>query len=388
MYYPVQFAESNSTGATYHSPETNDNAPEEITAQPASPPLNRRTSSRLSTRVTDAPNSSTASSEPPTTRSTGTTLRRGRLARKAPPRRKLAELSAVEVQRVTTRNTQFNEKYNQCPLELVVIHRDIPRPVSPTLDPIVEAEASEDDNSNGEKEHDPVSANSELLEMPTLSLEEPSTALLDRSLDNVSLDDTDGDSTGGSSRRIRWDPKLVTLETTHPTGHMEPSLPVTSQFKPCLKCSTSAPIRLFPESPPPPLTAEERWGINLTNGSSTPPTDSTVDESDSLPTSSGRSNLASRIGRPGQDPQASSLSPPSTVIQRLLYVDDDLDDPELQEQLVYRNRVYRRALRATRDLVATGESPMDVDPEALEDITRDLLGKGKAKSTKRRKKSR
>ncbi|KAJ1660019.1 hypothetical protein IWQ61_000985 [Dispira simplex] len=307
FHHPMDSSESSSTEAICRSPDTNDNSTEEVAAQPISSPPNRRTSSRLSNRVTDAPN------EPPATRSAETTLRRGRLTRKAPPRRKLTELSAVEIQRITTRNTQFNEKYNQCPLELVIIHRDIPRPVSPTLDPLMEDETSANDDINDEKEHGSLSASSVPPKMPTLSLEKLFTAQLGRSLDNFSLVNRDDDPTTDSSRRIRWDPHFVTLETTHPEGH------ILARVK------------------------------------------------------------THRLPRPHH---------PSILIQRLLYIDDDLNDPELQEHLVYRNRVYHRALQATRDLVTTGESPTDVDPDALVDVTRDLLGKEKAKSTKRRKKIR
>ncbi|KAJ1909391.1 hypothetical protein IWQ60_011195 [Tieghemiomyces parasiticus] len=377
-----------------------------------------RTSSRLATVRARVVNGVTGLSPSPSPAGDPTARRplRGRLNRAAPRRKPLGELTGAELRKITAANTRFNERYERRDLELVVIRKEIPRPLSPSM--VVEEEFEEDEDSDlygvamSEDGDDdgwvdlPSDANLTHADMAALATIDDATDSSDAmqadsppaefvslggSDDMQSVSSTtpsswesgtmlvglgvepmvlpnkdDSDEPIAEFQRIRWNSNLVEFDDDPPDGPTSPlPRPVTSAPKSCLRGVPLAPP-LFPEVPPSPLD----HGV----------VESSISAADDAVEMDAMAGLTS------------PSSPETVKIQRILYADDDLDDPDFRDQLIFRNRVYSKAFEAdlsqTPDESQASETCITLTPENLTEANHLLLGKPKPKPTKRKKRNR
>ncbi|KAJ1976898.1 hypothetical protein H4R33_006333 [Dimargaris cristalligena] len=368
-----------------------------------------RSSNRLASVKSNAISGATV---PKTMVATTTVTPSGRLAKAraqksqegaSPSAKGLAGLTAAEVRKITASNTLFNEKSNQCPLELVVVCKDIPRPVSPPLgaseleDDATIDELGLDDNDNDDDGWEDIGAVDEPETGVTDHTDAATGEIVDGEAMEVDDDETsptipandltpphsNGSPTVGAGtsdspaptlsvdhrRRIRWNPKLTVFAETN-TDEEVPDAPTTTfpPLKSCLKnpVTPAESPRISNLHPTQTQTQTQVQAPPLALASST--------SSDPLLAISPEFVVPPSLGDGSCSSSNISLDssiPPVVQIQRFVYTDDDLNDPEFIDQLIYRNRVYARTAPS-----ANGEFPIPVptpvsagDPMGSSDTT-------------------
>ncbi|KAJ1972551.1 hypothetical protein H4R35_004614 [Dimargaris xerosporica] len=325
---PLAHTADSSARPASSPPPTPPTAPVPLVAEPR---RSLRSSARLTSNRAPSSGSDTQSKVVPERHHGASNKKQTKSLKPVQSAADLESLSVAELRQLTAANTQRNKRYRHCSLDLVIVHKDCPRPESPEFGPSDAGDPS--DNSQG---IEPITdAQVSLLPFAPTSLHtSPAASSIADEVEVTSV---------SSDRQLRWHAQLAATSSDADKA-CSPDVGAPPPSRPCLK---SRPLLLAKDGP-----ASANAGAD--------------------PVSSHACALSNRSLPCTTSPKAVT----KVCIQRFLYTDDDLNDPDVIEQLKCRDEAYEQVYETTpntdQDALANA---MAVDNAATTSSTAQALAK-------------